>query len=634
LPKARERHIPFTETDYSYDRYSARRLYYALDFLPGSQDIIYSANTSGQFNLWRQAPPRNSVLGPAKQLTGFDEWSVRFIAPHPSGRQVLVFADKDGNENYQIFTVDAEEGWQTPVVMKPTVRNTFGSECLSPDGALAAYTSNERKPQDLDVVVTKVPGGKTRRLLADGGLYLFGCWSPDGRYATVVETLSWDDLSIDLLNMKTGRKTNLTPHKEKAIYFPGPWSPDGEGFFVLSNGGREFFGLGYLRAREGAQIKWLETPEKDVEDVTLSPDGQTIAMVVNEGGYASIHFRDYGTGRMLGSVKLDGFVTPGWFENTKWLKFSADGNRLAFILAKPTRPVEVCVLRVPGQKVERVTDGFIGGIPENTMVRPKSVVYQSFDRKVPAFLYEPKATRRKRSPVVVSIHGGPVAQERPAYAYAGLYQYVLRRGIGVLAPNIRGSTGYGKKYERLVYRDWGGGELKDIEYAAKYLETLAWVDPERMGVFGASFGGFATLSAVTRLPKYWRVAVDIFGPSNLVTFARTVPEHWKRNVAGMVGDPDKESDFLLSRSPVTFIENVRCPLLIIQGANDPRVTKPESDQIVEKLKSKGLEMEYMVFPDEGHGFTKRRNEFTAYKRVAEFLVEHLQDGRGKEGKGK
>jgi len=622
------------QSDHSYDRYSARRLYYAFDFLPGSQDIIYSANTSGQFNLWRQAPPRNSVPGPSKQLTGFDEWSVRFIAPHPSGRQVLVFADKDGNENYQIFTVDAEEGWQTPVVMKPTVRNTFGSECLSPDGALAAYTSNERKPQDLDVVVTKIPGGETRRLLADGGAYLFGYWSPDGGHATVVETLSSDDYNIDLLNMKTGRKTNLTSHKEKAVYFPGPWSPDKEGFLVLSNEGREFVGLGFLRKREEAQIKWLETPEKDVEDVTLSPDGRTLAMVVNEGGYASIHFRDYGTSRKLGSVKLDGILTPGWGENTKLLKFSADGKRLAFILAEPTRPAEICVLRAPRPKVERVTDGFIGGIPERTMVKPKLVAYRSFDRKVPAFLYRPKATGRKRSPVVVSIHGGPEGQERPAYLYAGLYQYLLRRGIGVLAPNIRGSTGYGKKYQHLIHRDWGGGELKDIEYAAKYLVTLDWVDPERMGVFGGSFGGFATLSAVTQLPKYWRVAVDICGPSNLVTFARNVPEFWKRMMADLLGDPDKESDLLLSRSPVTFMENVRCPLLIIQGANDPRVVKPESDQIVEKLKSKGLEVEYIVFPDEGHGFTKRRNEFTAYKRVAEFLVEHLQDGRGKEGKSK
>jgi dipeptidyl aminopeptidase/acylaminoacyl peptidase len=546
----------------------------------------------------------------------------------------LVFADKDGNENYQIFTVDAEEGWQSPVVMKPTVRNTFGSECLSPNGALAAYTSNERKPQDLDVVVTKIPGGETRRLLADGGAYLFGCWSPDGGHATVVETLSSDDYNVDLLNMKTGRKTNVTPHKEKAVYFPGPWGPDGEGFLVLSNGGREFVGLGYLRAREGAHIKWLETPEKDIEDVTLSPDGRTLAMVVNEGGYSSIHFKDYGTGRQLGSVKLDGVLTPGWGENTKFLKFSADGKRLAFILAEPTRPAEVCVLRVPRPKVERVTDGFVGGIPERTMVKPNLVAYRSFDRNVPAFLYRPKATGRKRSPVVVSIHGGPEGQERPTYLYAGLYQYLLGRGIGVLAPNIRGSTGYGKKYQRLIHRDWGGGELKDIEYAAKYLVTLDWVDPERIGVFGGSFGGFATLSAATRLPKYWRVAVDICGPSNLVTFARAVPEFWKRMIADLLGDPDKESDFLLSRSPVTFIENVRCPLLIIQGANDPRVVKPESDQIVEKLKSKGLEVEYMVFSDEGHGFTKRRNEFAAYKRVAEFLVEHLQNGRGKVGKGK
>ena len=226
-------------------------------------------------------------------------------------------------------------------------------------------------------------------------------------------------------------------------------------------------------------------------------------------------------------------------------------------------------------------------------------------------------------PAVLSIHGGPEAQEKSNYNYWGFYQYLLSRGIGVIATNVRGSTGYGISYQRLIHRDWGGGELKDFEYAARYLQSLDWVDSGRLGVFGGSFGGFATLSCVSRLPQYWSVAVDIFGPSNLITFSRAVPEFWKRIMKRWVGDPDEDADMLRERSPITYVDDIRAPLLVIQGANDPRVVKPESDQIVEKLRENGQTVEYMVFEDEGHGFTKTANWHKALGASARWLETYL-----------
>jgi dipeptidyl aminopeptidase/acylaminoacyl peptidase len=193
----------------------------------------------------------------------------------------------------------------------------------------------------------------------------------------------------------------------------------------------------------------------------------------------------------------------------------------------------------------------------------------------------------------------------------------------VLAPNVRGSTGYGTPYQRLILRDFGGAELGDFEAAAKYLRGLDWVDPERIGVFGGSFGGFATLSCLSRLPEYWACGVSIVGPSNLVTFARSVPPTWRPLIAAWVGDPDTEADFLMSRSPVTYAGAIQAPLFVIQGANDPRVVKAESDQIVEALRGRGVEVKYDVYEDEGHGFTKRENEAKAMGDTAEFLIAHL-----------
>ena len=267
-----------------------------------------------------------------------------------------------------------------------------------------------------------------------------------------------------------------------------------------------------------------------------------------------------------------------------------------------------------------VTESRFGVPKEDGLLDAELITYPTFDeREIPAWLYRPQV--EGRMPVVLSIHGGPEAQEHPLYH--PLYQYLLSRGIAVLATNIRGSTGYGKSYQRLIQRDWGGGDMKDWDHAVKWLHEQEWVDRDRIGVFGGSYGGFAVLTCVTRLPDYWAAAVDIFGPSNLITFAKAVPPTWRRMMKRFVGDPDEDAELLRERSPLTYIENVETPLLVIQGATDPRVVKPESDQLVEKLESMGREVEYVVFDDEGHGFTKRQNEVKAIKLSAEWLERHL-----------
>jgi dipeptidyl aminopeptidase/acylaminoacyl peptidase len=262
-----------------------------------------------------------------------------------------------------------------------------------------------------------------------------------------------------------------------------------------------------------------------------------------------------------------------------------------------------------------------GGVKSEDLVSPELIEYQSFDRKIPAWFYRPKG--EGPFPCVLSIHGGPEYQEVPFYYH--FYQYLLQAGICVLAPNIRGSTGYGKAYMRLIHRDWGGGELKDIEAAAGFLKSHPEIDKDRIAIYGGSFGGFAVLSAVTRLPDLWCAAVDFCGPSNLVTFLESVPEFWKPTMKEWLGDVDHPEDrkFLLKRSPITYLAQAETPILIIQGANDPRVVKRESDQMVEALRKKGVPVEYMVFEDEGHGLTKTENVILGFKKAADFFFEHL-----------
>jgi dipeptidyl aminopeptidase/acylaminoacyl peptidase len=221
----------------------------------------------------------------------------------------------------------------------------------------------------------------------------------------------------------------------------------------------------------------------------------------------------------------------------------------------------------------------------------------------------------------MSIHGGPEYQARPWYD--ALYQCLLASGIAILAPNVRGSSGYGHAWQKRIYRDWGGIDLADFAAAADFLRSQHWVDPARLAVMGKSYGGFAALSCLSRLPGLWAAGVSIYGPANLETLVRSMPPDWATMVLEMLGDPDRDAEDLRRRSPVTYADQITAPLLVIQGANDPRVPKAESDQIVAQVCANGVDVSYSVFDDEGHGFTARDNDIRAHSSIAEFLIKHL-----------
>jgi dipeptidyl aminopeptidase/acylaminoacyl peptidase len=601
---------------YTFEQFSAIRRYGAypsLSFSPDASQIAYTVNTSGQLNLWRQS----STGGFPHQLTLYSARSVRTASWSPDGKWIAYNADRDGDEFHQLYLIPAQGGSPDQLTDLLQVQHDFSPMAWSPNGRYLAYSANDRQPTDMDILVRNIKTGQVKRVLAGDATYLFAGWAPDNRRLLAVEVRSNTDFDIHLVHVPTSSSRLLTEHEGEVKFIPGPWAADGSGFYIRTDKDREFTGLAFYYVGTGKWV-WVETPDWDIEFVTGSKDGRYLAWVVNEDGYSRLYLRDLHTDQLLD------FPQPGngVIHNPA---FSPHGNKLAFFYTSPSNCFEIMVIDLSEKSLQQITYSMLGGIDQRDFIKPRLIRYPTYDqRKIPAWIYKPKTTSRStKSPIVLSIHGGPEAQEPPAYPYSGLYQYLLSRGIGVLAPNIRGSTGYGKSYQKLIHRDWGGDELKDIEYAAKYLLSLDWVDPHKIAVFGGSFGGFATLSAVSRLPDYWAAAVDIVGPSNLVTFARAVPPFWRRFMEKWVGDPEKDHDFLMERSPVTYVDQIKAPLFIIQGANDPRVVKAESDQIVEKLRERGIDVRYDVYEDEGHGFTKRSNELKAWRDTAEFLEIHL-----------
>lgn len=591
-----------------WEQFAAIRRYQpTLAFSPNGTQLAYSVNTSGQFNVWEQ--PVDG--GCSAQRTLLTDQTVRMIAWSPDGTTLAFNADTDGDEFHQVYLLGASGGWPEAITDTPDAQHYLGA--WSPDGTRLAYSANDRERTEIDVVVRNVQDGTTQRL-SSGKLLYFGAWAHDGQRVVALEVLGNTNTNMYLLAPDT-EPDLLTPHKGDAKFLPVGWSTDDTTIYFLTDAGREFLGLA---AYDVAQHTWqfVETPQWDVEDAAVARNGQRVAWTVNEDGYSTLYVRNLGTGAMLDVAGVPRGVISS-------LTMADDGQRVAFFLSRATQPAEIFVVDLQTGTAHQLTNSFLGGLDSSTLVEPELVRYPSFDeRQIPAFMYKPRQIPGK-VPVVVSIHGGPEAQERPSYAYTGLYQYLLSRGIAVLATNIRGSTGYGASYQKLIHRDWGGDDLRDIEAAVQYLHTLPWVDGERIAVFGGSYGGFATLSAVSRLPDLWRAAVDIVGPSNLITFVQNVPPHWRSLTDALVGNPETDREMLIERSPITYVEQIKAPLFVIQGAKDPRVVQAESDQIVERLQALGRTVRYDVYPDEGHGFTKRANELKALGDIAGWLEQQL-----------
>ena len=596
-----------------FEQYFAYRRFQPIaELAPDGETVLFASNISGQFNLWSARLDG----GWPDQLTTFTENTVRGVAVREDGT-ILFIADRDGDEFHQIYRIPAGGGWPEQLTDLPRVQHVIGAGAWSPDGSSFAFAANSRRPEDSEVFIRREGETESRYVFGEGMYSFPGTFSPDGSKLTTLEFRSNSDVSLHLVDVESGAATELTPHDGEIKFLPGPWAADGSGFYLLSDEGREFMGLAFQRL-DSTEREWVETPDRDIDELAGSADGRIVAWLENDEGFARVRVRDVEAGRDLPDPALPK-GTPSGFGSG--LSLSRDGSRLALAWDQPARPPEIYVVDTESGEARPVTESRAAGLAAQPLRDPELIRYPSFDgREIPAWLYRPDGDGP--APFVLAIHGGPEAQERPIYR--PVFQYLLSRGIGVLATNIRGSTGYGKTYQTLIHHDWGGADMEDWRHAAEWLKAQAFVDGERLGVYGGSYGGFATLTCVTRLPEYWRAAVDIVGPSNLLTFVRAVPPQWVRFMSAWVGDPDTEADFLRERSPITYVDQVRAALLVIQGAKDPRVVQAESDQMVARLRELGREVEYEVFEDEGHGFTRYTNEIRAHRLTCDWLESHLQ----------
>jgi dipeptidyl aminopeptidase/acylaminoacyl peptidase len=341
---------------------------------------------------------------------------------------------------------------------------------------------------------------------------------------------------------------------------------------------------------------------------------------VNADARTEITVLDLETGRKVAFPDMPAGDVTG-------VTFSRSGRYLAFYVNGDTSPSNLHVMDMSTGRHWRLTDSLSDTIDEAHLVEAQVVRYPSFDgRKIPALLFKPHgASPGNRAPALVWVHGGPGGQSR--HGYRAVLQFLVNQGYGILAVNNRGSMGYGKTFYHLDDRDHGGGDLEDCVHGRKYLETLDWVDADRIGIIGGSYGGYMVMAALAFEPDAFEVGINIFGVTNWVRTLKSIPPWWESMRARLydeLGDPETDEERLRARSPLFHAANIKRPVLVVQGANDPRVLRAESDEIVEAVRKNGVPVEYVLFPDEGHGFRKKVNRIAAAKAYADFLDRFLR----------
>jgi dipeptidyl aminopeptidase/acylaminoacyl peptidase len=516
-------------------------------------------------------------------------------------------AHRGGSEHWQVYVRRADGRVEDFAVSDgDRVQHHMSRYAASPDGGSVAISTNAREPGDVDVALVDARTGRQRLVASGPAWHVAGGWSPDGRWLGVMRVAQNTDQDLLAVDADSGEVAELTAHEGEMQNVPAGWLADGR-LLAITNRDSEFLHLEAIDVHSGDR-EIYDHAEWDVELATTSANGEGVAWTVNEDGYSRLRWR-FQNGD-VGNRAMDGTVGDA--------VISQDGRRCAYTLAAIGRPVEIRILELSTGEDRLLVRG--EAMPSYAP-RPESIRIPGPEGPIPCYVFRP-ANATGRRPALLVIHGGPEGQSRPQLTQP-VSAAMLEKGVVIVVPNIHGSTGYGKTWQTRIHRDWGGIDLADLRAVADWMRAQPDFDPDRLGVYGGSYGGFATLTCVTRLPEYWCCAVDVFGPSNLVTMLENDPPNWRRWNKLWIGDLDTDRERLIARSPITHVENVRCPLLVIQGDNDPRVPREESDQIVERLRALGRSVDYITFEGEGHGFARRENQVLVHERTTEFLERHL-----------
>jgi len=583
-------------------------------FLPGGEEIIIVNSTSGVNQAWRMP----AAGGWATQITFLDE-GIDSIAVHPITGRVIISADRVGTERTQLYLMNPDGSELTALTNNPKVVYELGD--WSRDARSIVYGSNERDERYFDIYLMDLDTRQSQLLMQQDGYNSPVALSPNGGKLIFYRAHGALDGNLYLLELKrdgqdwsVSEPKLLTPHKGNLQIGSAVWDGKGDGFYYSSDQDRQFTGLAHCDIATG-KSNWLLTPVHDVESVLVSWTGKYLLWTENQDGYNDVHIKDLSINKEIATP----FAEKGLYYD---FHFSADDTLLTFGYSSPTRVGDVHVWHIGEAQAQQVTQPALAGIAPDSFASSQLISYPTFDgRQIPAWLYLPADVNTgAKLPIIVMAHGGPQVQERPWFN--SIAQYFLNAGYAVLAPNVRGSSGYGKSYADADNLGKRYDSVKDFYYGWKYLAAQPWCDPKRIAIYGGSYGGFIVLAELTAYPDAWAAGVDICGIANFKTYLENTGK-WRVELREDEYGYLKDPKLLANISPINYIQNIRSPLMVIQGANDPRVPAEEAEQIVAAAKQQDVKVEYLLYNDEGHGLIKRKNRLDAYPKIMKFLEEAM-----------
>src|SRR5579863_2542216 len=604
------------EESLSLERLYMTRLVGDTAWSPDGKGIVFVSNITGRNNLW--LVPADG--GWPTQLTISDQrqsnpaWS-------PDGRWIAYQSDYDGDEQWDIFLVSPKTGQVVNVTKTREIAEE--NPVWSPTGRYLAYTVKPKSSSspEIDVFdtvlreVKHVTSGTPADKLNGNPI-----WSKDGKFVVYTqEEAKGTNSNILAAEVATGKSTLLTPHEGEQLYSANDFSPDGKSLLVTSDAGNGVDNVGLLDVAT-KKIKWLTEGKWEVHGGHFSPNGKSVTWHANVDGNTDIYLHDLVSGKTMKLPLPEGVNSFGGAESA----FSHDGSRLLYYHNGADAPNDVWVYHLASGKSTQVTHSLMAGVPAKHFVEPFLVHYPSRDGKwtISAFVYVPRNMQRNgQNAAIIYIHGGPTSQS--VNSFNRFIQHIVNQGYMVIAPNYRGSTGYGKAFQQANLFDMGGGDLQDVLAAADFLKQTGYLDPKKIVLMGGSYGGYLTMMGVTKAPEVWAAGVPIVPFVNWFTEIQNEDPVLQQSDLATMGDPEKNKALFQDRSPIFFVDQIKAPLFLLAGGNDPRCPEEESQQVIDAIKKRGGVVEFKVYANEGHGFSRVENQIDAYQRVSGFLKAHV-----------
>ena len=605
----------YTPTKYSIEQFYQNNRIGGGSFSDDETKLLVRSDESGIFNVYEI----DIVSGVKTQKTFSEKESYFAIDYLPGTNHILFSADKGGDELNHIYLMN-EDGATTDLTPGENEKARFAG--WSKDKKSMYFISNKRNPKFFDFYKMNIETWESEMLYQNDNGINISNMSEDETWFAFSQTITTSENKLFLTNRIDNSTIELS--EESGSYNASGFSKDNKYFFFITDVDKEFSYLVKYNIETGEKEVLFET-NWDVMYSYLSENERYRVIAINEDGKNNLFIKDLVNNSDVYFPEIpDGDI--------KGVSFSESEEKIRLTIGTSKSPDNIYFYNMGSQELKKLTETLNPVINANDMVAAEVVRYPSFDGlEIPAIYYKPiDASKRNKVPALVWVHGGPGGQSRTGYS--SFIQYLVNHGYAILAVNNRGSSGYGKTFYKMDDLNHGDKDLKDCIWGKRWLQAQDYIDAEKIGIIGGSYGGYMTMAAMTFTPDEFKVGVNIFGVTNWLRTLKSIPPYWEsfRNALYKeLGDPTTtDSVRLYEISPVFHAHKVKNPVMVLQGANDPRVLKIESDEIVAGIEANGITVEYVVFDDEGHGFRKKENEIEGYRKVLTFLETYLKGEGG------